>query len=239
MQIRYSHIEAYLQCPKRYKKLYIDKEVLQSETIDLHYGTAIHSAIQAHFDGGEPFDVFNMYWNSIKDKHLESGRYNWEDLGKMATDTFIPNFIRLHSKKIGILQMEETLEMSILDGKHSLSGTYDAIANVDQKLTLIDWKTSAREYPLSKIYRNPQLYIYAKMYEHKYGYLPEQIMYKVFIKQEKRIQSLKLELTKERLDNMMSNVYTICEDIVKRTETNTWFSNYNSCYCIDQKGCFK
>ena len=99
--------------------------------------------------------------------------------------------------------------MAILGGEHTLSGTYDIACKYEGKLTIIDYKTSAREYPASKIERNPQMYIYASLYAHKYGVIPEQVVYKVFIKQDKRIQTLKVSLTKEKLATIMSNVDAI------------------------------
>ena len=233
MKFRYSGINTYLECPKKFKQIYVDNIVETQESIDLHFGTAMHSALQAHYEGNDPYDVFNMYWNSLLSKHLESARFNWDQLREMAVDTFIPNFIRLHAKKLDIIKLEETIEMPFI-GSHSLTGTFDVVAKVDGKLTLLDYKTSAREYPIGKIYKNPQLYIYAKLYESKYGTPIEQIMYKVFIKTEKRIQTVKLDLQKERLDRMISNVEVICRDIVRRVETNEWYSNPN-CYCINKE----
>jgi len=233
MRFRYSMIQTYLDCPNKFKQLYVDKVVEQQESIDLHFGTAMHSALQGHYEDNDPYEIFNMYWNSIKEKHLQSARFNWEQLREMAVGTFLPNFIRLHAKKFNIIKLEETLEMPFL-GSHTLQGTFDVVAKVDGQLTLIDYKTSAREYTMSKLYRSPQLYIYAMLYEHHYGTPIEQIMYKVFIKQEKRIQTIKLDLQRDRMDRMIKNVETICGDMVSRIESNKWFSNPN-CYCISKE----
>jgi hypothetical protein len=199
------------------------------------FGTALHGALNSFFSEGDPYLRFNMYWNSIKDSHLEYDRYTWEDLGTMATNVFIPNFIRLHSKKFKNPKLEETIEMPFL-GEHTLQGTFDIAADYEGKLGLWDYKTSAREYPHSKIYRNPQLYIYARLYQHKYNELPEHVGYKVFIKSEKRIQTLKRPLTQSILDNMMGNVEAIARDMISRKE---FYCNYANCYCTTPKECFK
>ena len=228
-------IEDYLRCPANYKRKHIDGIREKTSSSAMSFGTAMHTALKAHFDGEDPYMSFNMYWNSLKDEHLEYDRFSWEDLGAMAVDTFLPNFLRLHAKHIEPVRMEETLTMPIL-GEHTLQGTYDIVANVDGVLTMIDYKTSAKEYPKSKIYRNPQLYIYAALYKHTYGVMPQQIMYKVFIKTEKRIQSLKINLTEESLQHNMNNVTDIVEDIVNRKK---FYCNYQSCFCPTPRECFK
>ncbi len=246
-------IDSYLGCPSKFKQLYLDDKAVRQESLDLSFGSALHLALKSHFDGEDPYSVFDMYWKSVAAKKMPSNRFNWDDLGDMAVNKFLPNFIKLHSKKFQNVVQEETIEMpfipyeTIHDGKgsfkfqkgmHTLSGTFDVACMYEGKLSIIDYKTSASEYPRSKIIRNPQMYIYAKLYEHKYGILPEQLIYKVFIKSEKRIQTQKIELTKAKLDTMMLNVEGICKDILNRVETRNWYSNYSNCFCISQGSCF-
>lgn len=231
--IRYSMIEAYLMCPKKYKTLYIEGRGEKTDSSALHFGTAMHTALNAIFEGSDPYTVFSMYWNSVKDKHLEYDRFNWEYLKSAAEDRFLPNFIKFHQKHFETPKMEETLTAPILD-KHTLQGTYDCAAVIDGKLTIVDYKTSSNKYNLSKIIRNPQLYIYSYLYQQKYGELPQQVMYKIFIKSDRSIQTLKYPLTQAKLDDMMSNIKMIIQDIVDRSN---WYCN-SSCYCITPKECF-
>ncbi len=238
MQFRYSIIDSYLGCPSKFKQLYLDDKAVRQESLDLSFGSALHLALKSHFDGDDAYAIFDMYWKSVAAKKMPSNRFNWDDLGDMAVNKFLPNFIKLHSKKFVDVVQEETIEMPFL-GSHSLSGTFDVACTYEGKLSIIDYKTSAAEYRRDKIIRNPQMYIYAKLYEHKYGILPEQLIYKVFIKSEKRIQTQKIELTKAKLDVMMLNVEGICKDILNRVETGNWYSNYSNCFCISQGSCFK
>jgi len=227
-------IDTYLQCPNKYKQLYVDGQDEKKDSSALRFGSALHLALQTHFEGGDPYSVFNMYWNSIKDLHLEYDRYSWEDLGEMASQSFLPNFIRLHAKKFSNTKNELKMEAPIL-GEHTLQGTLDCIAEYEGKLTLFDYKTSHSRYPQYKIMRNPQMYIYAYLYQKTTGVLPDFVCYKVFVKNDRSIQTLKYPLTQQKLDSMMNNVEAIIKDIVDR---KVWFCNYNNCFCMTPKKCF-
>lgn len=223
----------------KYYRQYVLNEREDVKSIDLEFGTALHLAIKTYFDGGDPVGAYNMYWNSLDFSKFPEARFSPQDLSVLALNKFMPNFIKLHAKKFTDFKQEETLEMDILfddthdTGSHRLQGTYDMLCDYEGVPTLVDWKTSAREYPKSKIEKNPQLYIYAALCKEAYGILPKQIMYKVFIKSEGRIQTLKLELTEEKLALQMKNVSAIIDNIIYMTSNKQFYSNYN-CYC---KGC--
>lgn len=233
MIIRYSQIDTYLQCKRKYKSKYIDNLQEQGNSSALAFGSALHLALKTQFEGEDPYSIFNMYWDSLKSGTLEYDRHSHQDLKELATEKFLPNFIRLHYKKFKNVKLEQTLEMPVL-GSHSLQGTFDLLGEYEGIPTLVDWKTSAREYPLAKVYRNLQMYIYAALCKHNYGTLPEQIMYKVFIKNEGRIQTLKLKLTEDLLASRMKIVNEIIQDIAAE---QTFYPNYN-CYCITPELCF-
>lgn len=234
MQFRYSAIDTFVQCPAKWYKNYVLGEREEVKSSAMTYGTALHSALNSYFEGEDPYIMFQTHWNSIKSAHLEYDRFSWDDLNSLAVDKFLPNFIRLHSKKFSDGKMEQIMEMPFL-GSNSLQGTFDWCGQYEGKLTMLDFKTSAREYHQSKIYRNPQLYIYCALYKHTYGVMPEQIVYKVFIKSEGRIQTLKRMLTNEDHDLIMGNVERICKNMLQMVDNKTVYSNYN-CYC---KGCLK
>lgn len=233
MIIRYSMIEAYLQCPRKFQNLYLLGKAQPQNSSALHFGTAMHTALKAVFDGEDEYANFDMYWDSVVGMHLEYDRYTHEDLRSMARDRFLPNFRRLHFKHFGQVITEETISVPFL-GEHTLQGTFDLCGEHDGELTMVDWKTAGSAYNVSKLYRNPQLYIYSYLYQQKYGVLPKNIMYKIFVKSTKMVQTLKIPLSQTHIDVMMNNITAIVEDIVKR---KTWFCN-GSCFCLWPKECF-
>ena len=236
MIIRYSMIDTFLQCPTKFRMQYIEGVTEETTSSALKFGSALHLAIKSYFEGEDPYETFNMYWNSVKSMNVKYDRYSWEDLRALAVDKFLPNFIRLHAKKFSSPKLEETVSMPILES-HELQGTFDLAGQYEGKLTLTDWKTSSKEYPYAKIIRNPQMYIYAALYKHKYGVLPEQLMYKVFIKPEARIQTLKIDLTEEKLVHTMNNVELIIKNMISMMNNKTYYSNYN-CYCLNPGVCY-
>lgn len=237
MQFRYSMIDSFVSCPSKFYSTYVLGQREEVKSPHLEFGTAVHMALNSHFEGEDPYDMFNTYWNSVEKMKLEYDRQSWEDLRAVAVDRFLPNFLRLHAKKFTNNRLEETIEVPFL-GSHTLQGTFDLVGEYEGQLTMVDFKTSAREYPVSKIHRNPQMYIYSYLYLKKYGVMPKQVMYKVFIKTEGRIQSLKLPLTEEKLMHIMGNVEAICKNMLRMVEERSIYSNYN-CYCGKSKECFK
>ena len=228
-------INTFVECPSKFNRLYILGETEKSKSSALEFGTAIHEALESLFNNEDPYTSFNMYWESIKSNNLEYTRYSWDDLKELAIQKFLPNFIRLHSKKFVVRSLEETIEAPFMG--HTLQGTIDNIALYENELTITDYKTSDREYPVSKLIRNPQLYIYAYLYQQKYNILPQQIMYKIFIKSEGRLQTRKILLTQEKLDLQMNNISSIVKNMLHMIESKTFYSNYN-CWCTNEKFCF-
>lgn len=239
MNFRYSMINSFVECPLKFRDSYIDFTSERLESIPTLYGSAVHLALETLFQGGDPQGVFNIYWASVKDKNLEYGQFSWDYLQTVG-ERFIANFVRLHFKKFEDVKMEETIEMPFpiqRDVAHTMTGTFDMACQYEGKLSIVDWKTASREYHNSKIYRNPQLYIYAWLYEQKYNKLPEQIVYKVFIKKDGRIQTLIRPIDQSTVEEQMENVRSIAKNMLAIVESGQYYCNYGSCYSTDGKNC--
>lgn len=228
-------IDSYVNCNMKFKHDYLDHPDRTKESNALKFGSALHLAFKEHYEGNSALDTFNMYWNSIKGLETDE-RFSWEQLHDLANTSFIPNFIKLHSKKITPVLAELGIQIPFM-GKHTMSGTIDLVCEIDGKLTILDYKTSASVYKKDKILKNPQMYMYAYMYYKFYGILPEQIMYKVFVKYDGRIQTITEDLTLDKLNSVISNVEVICKDILHRLETNSWYCNFNNPFCLTDRGC--
>jgi ATP-dependent exoDNAse (exonuclease V) beta subunit len=228
MKIHYSQLNEFVSCPMSYKRRYIDKTPDDEKSSALEYGTAIHLAIKTHFEGGDSLEVFKLFWDSLKDTEMKYWRHSWSDLRNLALNQFLPNFFRLHSKKYKNVKMEELCEAPLED--YIIEGTFDCVADYDGVLTLSDWKTSSKEYKKDKIIKNPQMYMYAEMYRHKYGELPKQIQYKVFRKDNGGIQTLTAELTEEKLKLQLKEVSSIIKTVEHMTKTGNWYHNFD-CFC--------
>jgi hypothetical protein len=238
MIFRYSQIDAFLRCPTAWYKQYVLGEVETKKSSALEFGTALHLGIKTILEGDDGISSFDMYWQSVKDVDMIYYRHGWDELRKLAVEVFLPNFKKLHAKKFTDIKQEQQLSMplglplvSLASPIHEIQGTFDCLAMYEGELTLCDWKTSTNEYKRTRVEKNPQLYIYAALCKHTYGTLPTQIMYKTFIKSEGRIQTMKLQLSEERLEKMMLNVANIIDSMVYILGTKKLYHNHESCYC--------
>lgn len=244
MIIRYSMIQSFLECPAQFHRRYILGEPDKDKSSALEFGSAMHLGIRTILDGEDGISAFQMYWDSLKYTPMVYHRYDWQELRDLACNQFLPNFGKLHAKKFGKSVQEETIDIpfdsaeNFIQGKYDtsgfenfLQGTYDLCGDYEGKLTIADWKTSTKEYDKNKIHRNPQMYIYAFLYQQKYKVLPEQLMYKVFIKSEGRIQTIKTPLTQEILDLQMQNVRGIIISMLDMIESGEYYCNFNHPFC--------
>lgn len=227
---RYSTLEVAYQCLAKYKLMHIDKAAPDDSSLDLEFGQAIHIALRAHYSGDDAMTNFNVYWNMIRAKNLRANRYSWEQLNELG-GIFIPRFKKMHAHKFKPLYMEETLEMP-LEG-HIYQGTPDFIGEYEGKLSVVDWKVYSAPFVQKRILTNEQLYGYAALAQYKYKIEIEQLAYVNFIKSEERIQTnIKVRLTKDRLEFMMSNVRSMIRDLTTRKE---FPRNPNCNFCICRK----
>lgn len=228
--IRYSMLNAFLQCPAAFHRQYILGETETQKSSALEFGTALHLGIRSILEGEDGVSDFNLYWDSLKDANMVYYRHGWQELRDLANNKFLHNFAKSHAKKFINPVQEVELSMPFL-GEHTLQGTLDCFSDYEGQPTITDWKTSTQEYKRTKIEKNPQLYIYAALHRHKYGCLPTNIQYKVFIKSDGRIQTVKKELTIEAIDCMMKNVENISKAMIATIGTKEYYHNHESCYC--------
>ncbi len=228
MKVHYSELDAYLTCPAAYKRRYIDGIKDEQESSALHVGTALHLAIKTHFEGGNGEETFLMYWDSLKDVDMIYYRHDWYELRNLGI-TWMKNFIKYHAKKYTNGIMEEFLSAPLMEGV-DIEGTYDRCGLYELDLTMTDWKTSNSVYKENKINKNPQMYLYAHMYRHKYGQLPKRIQYKTFVKYNGSIQTLQKELTEENLELQLENCRSIVKMMIHSKENNLYPHTFN-CFC--------
>src|SRR5690606_16916743 len=75
LALTYSMLSTALQCYQKYKYLYIDKLDSGLEyNGHIEFGTAVHTSLEAMFNGGGGVEVFEMYWDSVKDTELKFNR---------------------------------------------------------------------------------------------------------------------------------------------------------------------
>lgn len=226
----YSQYSAAVKCLRYYKLVYIDRIVPDVPySGDLAFGSALHSAINSILTGDSGSDIFNIYWDTYKEKEMEWGRFKWAELRELGLN-FLSKFGRLHAKKYEIKSAEVRMY-----GEYKgiqLEGTADFIGTYDGKLSLRDFKTSGYQYPKDKQYTALQLNLYAHLSEaNGFGY-PESLGYTVFNKGTGSIQDLTWAFNKavmfEHLDNMVTYIETMERDD-SPAGIVSWPKNPNAC----------
>lgn len=206
----YSDYSSLVQCYRKYKLIKIDKvQILQSG--EMAFGSALHAGIHAALESEDPEAVFDLYWQSEKDKNLTYGRHKWDELQKMG-ERFVGRFGRLHAKKFVAQKMEERL-YSTYAGV-SVEGTPDFIGTFEGDATVFDWKTSAYAYPKEKKDIALQLYLYAFLaIQNIPGFMPKKLGYLVFNKGVESIQTLVWDFDINKMHDLLTGMTNYCKKI--------------------------
>jgi hypothetical protein len=221
-------LQAWLTCPKAFYDRYILGKIDTEQSASLHFGTAVHLGVRTALEGENGVEAFKMYWDSIKTVHMRYYDQSWGDLRDLG-EHFITNFKARHAKKFSDFTQELQMEMPFL-GEHTLQGTADLIGMYEGKLSVCDWKTSSKAYRKNKILLNFQMYIYAKLYQHNFNRLPEQLVYKVFNKNDGNINTIVQPLTQQYLDAIVIDIEHATRGMLHAIETKQLWHGAD-CFC--------
>lgn len=236
MIFRYSAINTYYRCPKRFEYEYIQGIREEGRNENLEFGTAMHLALSSYLENKDEEasrQAFNMYWDTCAD--LTFTRHSHADL-REKFDIMFSKWLRLHSKKYEPKFIEQGIEFTV--GNHKFQGTPDFVGLYEGVPSIVDFKTSANTYDKRKIISNNQMELYAHAVKQASGYDVKQLVYVCFIKYDDRIQVLKRDLP--QLD--LSNIENTCAEIDDKIRTSKPFiQNREGClYCPHfEKRCFK
>lgn len=210
LSFSYSDFSSLVQCYQKYKLIKIDGLKIP-QTGDMAFGSALHAGIHAALENDNAESVFDLYWNSEKDKGLGFGRHNWEQLKDMG-EKFMARFQRMHARKFVPQRMEERLYAEYKGIK--FEGTPDFIGAYEGQLTVFDWKTSAYRYDKDKPEVALQLYLYAYLaMQNIKDFKPEVLGYLVFCKGTESIQTLTWPFDENRMHELLESMHTYCSKV--------------------------
>lgn len=202
MKYRYSAIDTAQTCLQKWKYLYIDK-LPSEESIDMHFGTALHGGLQASLEGDDGELTFEVLMQSALGQEMRQGRRDHAELMELGK-VFISRFNRLHKKKFQPKYLEQSLSGKI--GPYEFEGTADFIGDFDGVPSILDFKTSNYPYPKEKIQLNEQMPLYSELAKQCLGYEAKQLVYYVFCKADARIQVISTDTNKNFIDKRLENV---------------------------------
>lgn len=224
LSFRYSGLDTAHRCLYKYKRIYVDKAEFDGlGTGDTHFGTAMHAGLEATLTGSSSEQVFEIYWDSIKDQKLAYSRFGWAPLKSMGL-RLLDRFERLHKKNFEPFMLEQQMSGTI--GKHTVTGTVDYLGLYKGLPSVLDFKTSNRTYEKEKIIIGEQMPIYYELARQAHKYEAKQLVYFVFVKSEDKIQTLTLPVKRGWMHDRLTNVRLMCDELATR---ESFPRNPNSC----------
>lgn len=212
----YSKLNDARFCLRYFQLKHIDRIPMHDTSLDLEFGTAVNNGLNAILRGENDglFD-FDLYWHGVSPE-LPQSRFNWETLEAMG-HVLLRKFRDGHAKHFEPYDVGKRLYGSI--GPHPFEGEPDFWGLYKGEPTVLDFKTSAGNYPEEKLACSEQLSTYAHLIEQAYGQKPTRKGYFVLVKdyKEPKIQRpLVSELTEPAESNILSNIVETCDDLKAR-----------------------
>src|SRR2546427_5684391 len=158
-----SRITRYLPCPEQYRLYYVEKLRPRIESAGLVFGVVIHAAIADLFRTGEdPMEHFVRDWQNLKDVELRyKKRESWEDFNAKG-EKLLKKFLAEEAPKIRQARgIERKFELRVTALDTPFVGIIALVGHVDDRLTVIDFKTAGSDYEDHEAALSDQLTAYA------------------------------------------------------------------------------
>ena len=215
-----SSINTYKQCPRKYHYLYV-KRLPTSPSIHLVRGSVIHSVLEDFYDAeldelvtqnykflhARLLTLFTRHWrkNTYQLSQLNMTEQEIQaffDESVMMLQSWFNRFKHKHQARMekgasfqeAYAQLTPVREEEYLSEEYFVKGYIDAIHHIDDKVFVLDYKTSKNGH-ISPEYRL-QLAIYALLYEEKHGRKPDYVGID-FLKSIEQVIPVDGELVKE------------------------------------------
>src|SRR5437899_12623355 len=159
----HSRINRYLTCPEQYRLYYVEKLRPRIESAGLVFGVVIHAAIADLFRTGEdPVEHFRRDWHNLKEVELRyKKRESWEDFNAKG-EKLLAKFLAEEATKIRQARgIERKFELRVTALGAPFVGIIDLVGRVDDRLTVIDFKTAGSDYEDHEVALSDQLTAYA------------------------------------------------------------------------------
>jgi len=162
VHVSHSRVSRYLACPEQYRLYYIERLRPRVPAATLVFGQVIHQALAHLFDKkGDPVTYFLNTWAAIQEIPLDyNERDSWEKL-KASGERLLAKFVAEEFRKIGLVTaVEESFELGITGLDVPFVGVIDFHGAVNDRLTVVDFKTAAATYPSPEVALSDQLTAY-------------------------------------------------------------------------------
>jgi len=170
MRISYSGLDAYKNCPLKYRFQYID-HIKEPKSREQVFGTIIHSVLRyVHTPApvaptlDQALNHFSQVWNSdVFDGDETAERSAFSQGVKIISDYYAKN----DPAEFAIVDLESRFAIGIGED-HVVAGTIDRIDATSDGFEIIDYKTARKMPSQEKVDDNLQLTIYLRAFLDRY-----------------------------------------------------------------------
>jgi len=175
MRISYSALEAYKNCPLKYKYQAIDR-IKTPKSKEAVFGTILHSTMKFIHTPGilsptleQAMEFFSNSWNPVVFASPEEDRAAFVQGVKIIQDYYRQN----NPADFNIVNLESRFQIEIGEGenKHIISGIIDRIDRTEDGFEIIDYKTTKKMPVQERIETDMQLTVYLSAF---LSYYPEE-----------------------------------------------------------------
>lgn len=224
MRISYSALNAYQNCPLKYKFQYIEK-IKTPKSKEAVFGTLIHSTLNFIHTPGilspsmeQALDHFSKNWNGdVFESELEE-RAAFSQGVEIIRRYYNDNDIA----RVNIVALESPFQIKL--GEHVVSGIIDRIDRTEDGYEIIDYKTAKKMPSQEKVDNDVQLTIYLQAFLNRY---PEE---------RKNLDKLKVslyfvkhgaKLTSTRTQEDLENIEKTFMEVIEKIGQSDFAPNIN------------
>lgn len=209
--LSHSQVNRYLLCPEQYRLYYIEGMRLKVPKASLVFGQVLHQSLAFFFKRkDDPVKTFADTWSILKDMNLTySQRESWEKL-RDSGQGLLEKFLKEEFPRLGEVQgSEKRFELTITSLDMPFVGIIDLVAALDEKKTVVDFKTGSSAYEEHEVVLADQLSAY-KLAEPD----AEEVAFCVFIKTKTpKIEWYRTTRTGEQLTRYLAKVGYVAREI--------------------------
>src|SRR6184192_1829350 len=144
----YTQISQYLTCPRRYRHRYLDGWQEKDTRAAMLFGRAFERALAAFFLRQDAAAALFQEWKLYQDQKVEYSHVDsWDRMleqGIQLLDRFC------QEDRVRIRQPRHNLQIKFvrpLSGQNEFVAYIDAIGRLDDRVCLLEWKTTSARYP--------------------------------------------------------------------------------------------
>ena len=241
----YSQINTFLNCPQKYKLIYIDDIKTLDESIEAYMGKIVHEVLEWMYN-----KKLNYYvWDNIEDKYKEIWKKKWHSNIYIAT--IRKKYSKNYFMKLGLECLRNyynsnlgpnidtgntignEIRINTKIGRYVFKGVIDRVDKNSDFIEIHDYKTG-KPYTKPMIKKDMQLIIYLFAIKDKYPDKKVALNWHFLKNKEKHKQHIRIILGKQDILQTKNRMLSHIKDIELKIKNNNFQPNEsflcNWCY---------